>query len=482
MALTRYNPDRTAVSREERFFVCKETAFGGPDDVTQIVEPVDADQVMNTAAASFKQDPEKRQNKERWGSRSKKKPILGRLTHGKFSLPVYLKPSGTAGTAPAEGKLLEAALGATASRAADTVQVGSGTVSSFIPATLSNFKAGQPVLVAIGTHYELRRISVVDTEVHVVPDFSGAPADAATITAAVKYSLAEDLPSLVVWRYLGDEVIIYPGCVVEGLSGLKFDGESDVSATFAGGYQREIRCGTDKLSLDVAAAGTLTITVEDGRKYDIGARLNLSDGTNTETKLVVTDKAANAAAGHPNRTDLTVVRGTGAQAWIAADGVDVYPWIPSGADLGSPIQARRGACTINDEALDVLSVELGLTNKVNWHEKEKTASGKDYVGSYALAEDQSRDIKCNTEVYFRQKHQGMFVDANEQTAQDIFVPAFDMDSAGNPVPGHVLVAVVPQSEFKSPDVGEDAGEFVLKVDTDVYASSAKNDEFAVWAL
>ncbi|MHB8173322.1 MAG: hypothetical protein ACYDFU_02525 [Nitrospirota bacterium] len=479
MTLKLYDQNRIALEREEVLFVVEEASYG------TLTEPAGTDALYPIGPISFKQGYTKRDNKEVHNSRGKRKPITGRLPHGTFTVPLYVKPSGTAGTPPVPWKLLEGLFcNSHISRAADTVQaVPAPTATTFEPGTPANFAASQPVLVQIGTHYELRKIlQVAGGVITVDSPFSAAPAGGAIIPAAVGYEFSDNELSYTVWRKEGHSVIVYTGCAVDDISGYKITGNDDVSATFGGGYQREIKCGTDELAVDVASAVSVTVTVQDGRKFDIGARFNLSDGTLTETKLVVTNKALNAGAGptNPYLTDLTVTRGTGAQAWTAANGIDVYPWLPPDVNAGVTVQGRNGLCELNGLATDILSLELGLKNNINWHEDEVTSTGTPYVASFALAK--MRDITAKLQVYFRQRHLGLFEDAHQGTAEEIRHAAYETDVDGNPLPGSVIYTALPQLEFKTPDIGDKNTERVLNIDSLPYESSAMNDEMTMWFL
>jgi hypothetical protein len=463
VANSRYNPDQIALGRKERFFVTKETTYG------TIAEPANSDLVRLVGTASFKQAPEFKDNKETRDTRSQLQKIKGRLPHGTFSLPAYLKPSGTPGTAPVPDALLQGVFGTKVNRAADTVQANPApTVNSFAAGTLASFKVGQPILVAIGGHAELRRITSIDAAIHVAPDMSAAPLAGAAIYAAVGYTLADDLPSFTIWRDLGHTVVAYPGAVIDKLT-VPFTGSDEVVATFGGGYQREVRCGTDKLAADVAGAGTVNITVLDGTKFDLGARFNLSDGTNTETKCTVTGIAGNV---------LTVTRGAGAQAWTAANGVDIYPWLPVGTDSGSVIQGRRGSCMLNGISTALLSMTIDIDGKAVFHEDEATDTGQDYAASYATPG--VRDVKQKLEVYFRQKHLGIFNAAANITAEEVWKPAYEMDANGYPVPGKIVAFMTPQVQFLMPDIGDKNGERVLAVECHPYGSTTGNDELSLW--
>lgn len=83
-----------ALQRERRVFAICETVSG-----TREI-PTDADAVGIIGDGRMVQDQEQVPNAEYTDSRSRLAPIQGRRTPGDWSVPIYLKPSGTAGLEP----------------------------------------------------------------------------------------------------------------------------------------------------------------------------------------------------------------------------------------------------------------------------------------------------------------------------------------------------------------------------------------------
>ncbi len=111
----------------------------------------------------------------------------GRWGEGDYQLE--LRGSGSAGTAPEFGPLLETLLGSELTNAAGTVADTSATTEQFDSAL--DLTVGQLVRVEIGTGYEVRRIATKSGSgpytytVH--REFSQAPSDGAVIAAGVTY-------------------------------------------------------------------------------------------------------------------------------------------------------------------------------------------------------------------------------------------------------------------------------------------------------
>lgn len=129
----------------------------------------------------------------RWPS---KKAVGGRWGEGALNLE--LRGSGTAGTAPEFGPLLETLLGTETTNVAGTVADAAATTSQFDSA--SDLTVGQLVRVEIGSAYEVRRIDSKSGAgpytYTVARAFSQAPADEAVIAAGVTYHhLGSEAPS-----------------------------------------------------------------------------------------------------------------------------------------------------------------------------------------------------------------------------------------------------------------------------------------------
>ena len=105
---------------------------------------------------------------------------------GEGNLSLELRGSGVAGTAPEFAPLLETLLGTEYANVADTA-LGAGTTTT-LTATAGTYHVGQLLRVAIGSGYEIRRVTVVSgQDLTFSRAFSEAPDDAAVIAAGVCY-------------------------------------------------------------------------------------------------------------------------------------------------------------------------------------------------------------------------------------------------------------------------------------------------------
>ena len=194
------------------------------------VFPAGTDAIFLTGEGSFRQVRNFIPDAQRRATLSKVERIKSRLSPGEWSLPTYIKPSGSLGTAPECGQMLKGLFG------------------------LEMVNAG------VDVQYTLAGIS-------------------------------DTLPSFTIWFRLGHTVFCNMGCVVNsGDIAIKAgnDDDSIVGITFNGFFMRQIRTGTDKLSQD-ETLGATTIHVANARKFMKESIISIGSLNNSGAGYEVTD-------------------------------------------------------------------------------------------------------------------------------------------------------------------------------------------------
>lgn len=135
------------------------------------------------------------------------KPIQG-LESPSLSFSHYLKASGTEGSAPEYGDLLESAFGSTSSNSTQRLTTSSSTVSLIkLASGGSDFARGKAVLVKDGTNgYSIRPILSVSTN-DLTPGFNlaAAPASGIGVGKCVNYAPENSAhPAFSAWLYRGN--------------------------------------------------------------------------------------------------------------------------------------------------------------------------------------------------------------------------------------------------------------------------------------
>lgn len=193
--------------------------------------PAAADTVIPTGDVKADQDSMKNTSKEKKNTRSQGKKLLGPTKAGEWSLPTYVKPSGSLGVAPVPGVLLEAAIGKETIVASTSVTYGLAGINDPIP-----------------------HVSI----------------------------LVKD----------GSMVKALAGCSCDKMSS-PVNAADEFEATFSGNFMKMVIAGTDQL--DGAITGTTTPVTEiplksayGYRKYDIGAKINIGTDDNSGTGFTIT--------------------------------------------------------------------------------------------------------------------------------------------------------------------------------------------------
>lgn len=218
-------PSILANERETVVFAKKETTFGVG------VKPSATDQVLVTGEVDPFQNLGFIADQQRRNTYSEISEFAGRYEPGELTLPIYVKPSGSAGTAPEGDVLFEALFGR---------KVTTGGVSvEYLPLRLSDTR-----------------------------------------------------PSLTVWVKKGHFVYMCWGTLINrGRFPLRADNSDEaLSRCEFGGIFTELRwTGTDELGVAIAGPGpTTTFTAKDARKFTVGSFIKIGADDNSGAGFEVT--------------------------------------------------------------------------------------------------------------------------------------------------------------------------------------------------
>ena len=180
------------LSNQNRFYAGLEATFGQATAITA------ADRLA-AIKLGIRQRDELRERKDKTGSRTFVGVAPGGRKRTQFNLQTYLMAGTSPGTAPAAGKLVQAALGGGPQVFAGGTAGGGSTTTQIIFSGPHGLAAGQ----AFGFNDELRFVAVVNssTSVTVSAPFSSAPGAGASLSGAVTYKPAADLPTLSIFDY-----------------------------------------------------------------------------------------------------------------------------------------------------------------------------------------------------------------------------------------------------------------------------------------
>ena len=245
------------------------------------------------------------------------------------------------------------------------------------------------------------------------------------------------------------------GCVAETVE-FSFDGTSLAKVSASGIASYSVRCGTNTLSGDEAAAQTeLSVTDADffkvGAFIQVGADNNSGDGY----KITAVDTGANTITVTP-----ALVTG-------ASSGDAVGPCMPSGATTGNPIAGIVGDATFNSATLCVIDGTLSVANEFG-SEQDKF-SVQSYESSPVVTD---RRVNADLTLYGKRSNFLHWVNSDSVTGAPLVI------TIGDTAPNRVVITMpLFVQDVENLDIPET--EFVTMKITGKGLKNAGNDELSV---
>jgi len=276
-----------------------------------------------------------------------------------------------------------------------------------------------------------------------------------TIGPAINYVLADDLPSMSIWHYVGHTMFVIIGASCDSFK-MPVEGKEVGKFTFSGKFMKMIHTGTDEVGVGGIDDSAVTLPVLDSMKYSEGSVLQV------ESEIMLVSAIASA-------TSLTVSRGYKSSTPAAhLAGVAITPWYPAGGvDVGDPVHGRMGYFRTNGSDVTILGASIELSNGIKYYEEEKT--GTDYAEDYDAVEP--RDVKATVDLFLRTNDLKYFSYAVDQTQAIVELPCGDTDGA-------ICAARMPLCEWSQPKLSADT-EIKASLECAALASSLGNDELVI---
>lgn len=294
--------DILAIDRETLLFAKEETTFGVG------VKPAAADQVLVAGEGRIRQARGYITDQQKRNTLSMLSRIAGRFEPGEATIPVYIKPSGTAGTKPEGAQIYKALFGR------------------------------EVVNASVDVRYKLLRIS--DTR-----------------------------PSDTLWFKQGHFVYMAWGTVFNRMSAPIRAGNTDdaVAQMTLDAFFAELRwTGTDLANETFTTPAQTDLTVVDARKFTVGSYIQkkdqstgaIDDNGGAGFQVTAVDTGTNILTITPGITNVNT-------------NDIIEPWLPTGTELGNPVHGRLGLATRGGVNLPLLSSEVILDNKIKMLNEEK---------------------------------------------------------------------------------------------------------------
>ncbi len=398
------------LSRKQKVFACLETVMGTlkfPNATFDFIRPV-GNAVVN-------QNPAFANSEELADTLDLLDQFQNATPAGDFTLAMYLRPSGTLGTAtPPQGSVLFRSLqgSVNAATTASITSLMSASAATLILKAIAGGTLPQVGVILAGTEkiYYTGRSTYVDnaTIATLTGCTRGYGATTATAHAAdvqvslnsIFYKQETTSPSFSLWVETDHIVQALSGCSVNSAV-LEISNEGGVKITFTGQGMQMKWAGTDALVTGYATTATQFV-VTDSKRFCVGMWIH------NETKSGGPKKIATiTSASH------TIGLGTATLGitWATADVIKGYT--PSGTIIGDPIESKDTAAYLEGVLTKIKTGSLNIgTPKQYLTDEVGTEYPEDYL-------ENVRDINSSLNLYFRKSAIAYFKDGYDGNEAEV---------------------------------------------------------------
>jgi hypothetical protein len=197
-----------------------------------------------------------------------------------------------------------------------------------------------------------------------------------TTNTSVSVVHSQDLskPSFSLWVKKSHSMLFASGCAVTS-GKVSLSNKGAVKWDMSGKFFQMGWVGTDSLSGTEAAAQT-ELSVHNAKKFCIGGLFQNSttanDGTNGGAGFIITD------VNYTGNTITIAAPGVPSGGWSENDVIE--PFLPVGVIIGSPIESKNTALTVDQAPSTIKSMDLTIDDAATFFDDEITTSG--YPESY----------------------------------------------------------------------------------------------------
>jgi hypothetical protein len=383
------------LARKQKVFAVKETVEG------TLEFPSDADLIRPAGTAVMNQSPDYSDSEEVQDSLDVLDQFANAMPAGEFSLPTYVRPSGTVGSVPQGGVLFESMQGGVESAAVASLssEIGAST-ATIVFDTRATGEFPERGIVQVGTediYYTSitrgSRSATTGTLTGLTRGYnSTSAATHATndsITAqGVFYKQATSSPSFSLWIETDHFTQGMSGCSITSAT-LSVSNEGGVTFNFSGQGMQMVWAGKDALSTN-AASGATQIYVADADRFSAGAYIqNYTKSDNNSSSGYKISSVTSASNLITLETSDAI-----SEAWATDDVIQGY--LPTGTAIGSPIEGRHTSVELNSVSAKFKNSELSFNVPKQYLVDEV---GTTYPEAYI---EDKRSITANLNLYFRQ--------------------------------------------------------------------------------
>lgn len=447
------------------------------------------------------------ENSELKNSLGPAKPLLG-LENPSATFSLYLKNSGTAGTAPNYGPLLESIFGSVDDAGVEHNTVAASTVSvvKVDSGEGATYQKGQLLMIKDPVNgYSIRPVYSISTDdLTLAFNLANAPGTGVNLGEAVMYRpTTSGHPTISLWQYLGN------GGAIQGLAGGRVSEASiefpageyiNVSYTIAGTkyYFNPIEITSSNKYLDFDDGSEKNAVIAEKvytDPHELAAALQTAaDGLSSDTITVVYNNATGTFTIASDGSSLDLLWNTGTNTantigttlgfLVAADDTGALTYTSDAAvsfaapytptfDSADPLVAKNNLVLLGDATDNVCfaasTVSVSVSNEIAPILSICSESGKS--GSVVSSRAATISVTALLEQYDADKFRRFR--ENDETR---FMYAFGEKSGGNWVPGKCGAVYTPTATITSFDLADEEGLVVLTMELAAFVNDSGDPE------
>lgn len=203
--------------------------------------------------------------------------------------------------------------------------------------------------------------------------------------------------------------------------------------------------GTSTVSGAVVSSSTVTVATGTGKLFTAGAYVKIADDDNTNAGYKIESVSGDV---------LTMV-----DTINCDDAAAIVGFLPAYTAVGTPLENRKTAVTIDAVAAVVKSIDLTIGSPVVYLENEITTSGypEDYI-------EDRRDISGTINLTFRSSDLKYFKDGYDASSTNAIVITIG-DTAGD-----IATVTLPTAQLEVPSVSTDGPAMALSIGVEAIGS------------
>ena len=298
--------------------------------------------------------------------------VINQKRTAEFSMECYAYVT-TRGTAPDWADMLLTGGWQGKIGSGDATTATGGTTTVITTADTNAWAVGDAAIFETGSgtgEYEIRRITdlTADTNFTVSPALQNTPASGANILAGIIFwpnDARDTTPdALTIWAFNNNSADRIIGGVV-GTDSISMGGDEAARITFGGTGRQDNRMGRAALDDSGGIDDAVTsFTVADGTVLPSDASSDLPFYYQMESEVF----KIIGVSGNTVTVDTRGVYAGGGAAAAHADGLEFYPYQPSGTYAGTPIPATSGQLVVEGSAFQAGSISVDFDGGIIYRE------------------------------------------------------------------------------------------------------------------